>query len=255
MTRPALAVVHCRRSGQVLQLAPKRARRLVSEGNGNAGGAGDGARFLVDLEVVEVEATGDCRAQGRRLDDRRHGFLLQVVTELPGAVGGVAQHLGAFGLVLDEVGGGGRVGGGAGGEVIVGDQAGLGLDGHMGLEPVPVGVGGLWAWRDSGSTVEMTRSGAVRWAMRQVPATSPGSTSWPATRASRATAAACFSLRSRSSAAHTSSLASSTSSEIRRSMSAGSSQSQGGRPPSRLCSRTHTESSSGTSFRTRRRSG
>lgn len=36
----------------------------------------------------------------------------------------------------------------------------------------------------------------------------------------------------------------STSSEINRSMSAGSSQSDGGRPPSRLCSRTHTRPSS-----------
>ena len=51
----------------------------------------------------------------------------------------------------------------------------------------------MWAWRASGSTVEMTRSGTVRWAMRQRPRPSPGSTSWPATSASRATAAACSS--------------------------------------------------------------
>ncbi len=35
------------------------------------------------------------------------------------------------------------VGGGAGGEITAGDQAGLGLDGHMGLEAIRGGVGGL----------------------------------------------------------------------------------------------------------------
>jgi hypothetical protein len=38
----------------------------------------------------------------------------------------------------------------------------------------------------------MTRSAATLRAMRQLPSTSPGSTSWPATRASRPTASACW---------------------------------------------------------------
>ena len=105
--------------------------------------------------------------------------------------------------------------------------------------------------------MEITRSFATRCAIRHWPGPSPGSTSWPATSANNATASACFSLNTtplstRSSAAHTNSFASSTSSDTSRSRSAGSSKSHGGRPGSRLCSRTRTSPSSEMSLRTRR---
>ena len=63
-----------------------------------------------------------------------------MVAELAGAVGRVAQHFGSLRLMVEEVGGHLGVGGVAGREVAVGDQAGVVLVGHVGLEAVPVGV-------------------------------------------------------------------------------------------------------------------
>ena len=132
-----------------------------------------------------------------------------MVTELPGAVGGVAQHLGPIGLVVDEATGGIGIGGVAGGEVAVGDQSRLeGLGGRMGFEAVAVGVRSLVGMAGLGIDGGDDPVGAVRWAMRHRPGPSPGSTSWPATRAAGPQASACSSVssRPRSSTTSTSSL-------------------------------------------------
>ncbi len=73
------------------------------------------------------------------------------------------------------------VGGIGRGERGCGDQSGLGFDGDVRLVAVAYSERDLCMWRASGSTVEMIRSGATRWAIFHVPSSSC-STSWPATR-------------------------------------------------------------------------
>lgn len=113
------------------------------EMHSDTGGAGDGAGGLVDVEVVEGEALVDRGTQRRRLDERWHLLVVEVVTELAGPVGGIAEDLGASRFVVDQVGGGFGVTDVAGTEIGVGDQAGVGLGCDMGLVAVAVGVLGL----------------------------------------------------------------------------------------------------------------
>jgi hypothetical protein len=90
-------------------------------------------------------------------------------------------------------------------------------------------AGDLRLCRVAGSTVEITRSGTTRRAMRHRPSVpsepSAGSTSCPATKASNATACACASVNSISASAATSRFASPTSIVTSSSRAAGSDQS------------------------------
>ena len=119
----------------------------------DAGGAGDGPGILVDVEVIERVAVLDGGPQRRRLDHRGHVPVLQVVAQLAGAVRGIAEHLGAGGLVVQQFGCRFGVTGVAGGELAVGDQPGVGLDRDVRLVAIPVGVAGLppkpWRLADS----------------------------------------------------------------------------------------------------------
>jgi hypothetical protein len=63
------------------------------------------------------------------------------------------------------------------GQVTGGDDPGFGFDRDVGLVSVPIRRSGLCMCRVSGSIVEMTRSFTVPSKMRQVPSSSPGSTS------------------------------------------------------------------------------
>ena len=111
--------------------------------HGDPGGACDRAGVLVDREVVEGVAALDSRSQRRRFDHRGHLVVLEVLAQLPGAVRGVVEHLGACRLADQQPGGGLRVVGVAGGELARGDQPGVGLGGDVGFVAVPVGVLGL----------------------------------------------------------------------------------------------------------------
>ena len=82
--------------------APQRAALAVtgeagdprgSDGDGVSGGAGDGAVVGVDVEVVDGEPAADGGTEHRRFDHRGVTGGGEVFAELPGAVGGIAEHL------------------------------------------------------------------------------------------------------------------------------------------------------------------
>jgi hypothetical protein len=60
-------------------------------GDGVPGRAGDCAGLVVDGEVVDGEAAGDDLPQRRRLDHRRVAACLEVLAQVAGAVGGIAE--------------------------------------------------------------------------------------------------------------------------------------------------------------------
>ena len=78
------------------------------------------------------------------------------------------------------------------GQLLIGDDPGLGGGGHMGAVAVPAGLGRLRVCRASGPFTEITLSSATFRAIRHRPSVpslpSADSTSRPATRASSATA-------------------------------------------------------------------
>jgi hypothetical protein len=101
--------------------------------------------------------------------------------------------------------------------------------------------------------VEITRSRATRLASRQDPGRSPGSTSWPATNASNATASACSSPRLPSATAASTANASLTSPDTSAWVACGSSQAHSGLPAwSSSWAASSTPRAPGTSRRTRR---
>lgn len=119
---------------------PRGPRR--GDGHGHPGGAAEGARGLVDVEVVEREPALNDGPQRRWLDHRGH-VVVEVVAELAGTVTGVAQHLGAGRFAIDQLGCHLGVADVAGGKLDVGDQPGVGLGGDVRLVAVAGGVGGL----------------------------------------------------------------------------------------------------------------
>src|SRR5262249_49645518 len=63
----------------------------AAQGDGVPGRAGDRAGLVIDGEVVEGEATGDSWPQQRRFDHRRVACGPQVLTQLAGAISGIAE--------------------------------------------------------------------------------------------------------------------------------------------------------------------
>lgn len=140
IVRPFAAVVQRRRSAQAQQLVPKRAARLVVMVTVRAAHR---RCLFVDVEVVEGEPALDGWSQRHRLDDRNHVVVVEVGPKLARPVGGVAEHFGAFGFAVEQVGCGFGVADVSRGEFHVGDDPGVGLGCEVGLEAVAVGVLGL----------------------------------------------------------------------------------------------------------------
>ena len=111
--------------------------------HGDAFGAGDRGRVAVDDEVVDVVAAGDCRAKWSGLDDRGHLLLLEVRSQLTGAIGRIAEDLGACRLVLEQARRGFGVAEVRLTEMGGGDEAGVRFDRHVGFVAIAIAVGRL----------------------------------------------------------------------------------------------------------------
>src|SRR5665647_2888398 len=145
--RPLAEVVHRARSGQVAQIAPNVARPAVLIGRVTSAGqvAVRAVWSTVKSSMVNPPVTGrpDQADADPATRDRSQEF--------PRAVGGVGQDLhvgvigdgGVCGEELDPAGGVAVLGAGSHRQGCGGDQAGVGLDGDVGLEPVLLLLPGL----------------------------------------------------------------------------------------------------------------
>ena len=94
--------------------------------------------------------------------DRRGVAARERAADLTRSVCGIGQDLQARLFTVEQLDTGGAIGSVGWGEGGGGDKPGFGLDRDMCFVAVPVGADALVHMAASGSTVEMTRSGATR---------------------------------------------------------------------------------------------
>ena len=145
MIRPSVAGSAAVPDRVVGALAAETGCSSTGDGDRDPVRAGSHPGGFVDGEVVDdvAAAASDGGSQGWGFGGGGHLLVVQMRPQVAGAIGGIAQDLGALGLAVEKPGGGFGVAAVAGGEVVAGDEAGVGLAGDMGFVAVPVGVLGL----------------------------------------------------------------------------------------------------------------
>jgi hypothetical protein len=179
------------------EAGPPTATAGWADRDGDPGRAGDGAGLEIEAELVLGEAAAGCGGN-LGFDHWREPLLVEPGQVGAGAIGAVARDhrlgdlptaLGLWGEVVEQPRRDHRIAGGGHRDLGRADDLAIGIHRDVGLVAVKAMGGGLVAVTGLGSTVEITRSGAVPSKIRKRPSL-VSSMSWPVTVANSAAASA-----------------------------------------------------------------